>query len=233
MKKVFKSGFTLAETLITLGIIGIVAAMTIPNLITAHQKRVTVTKLQQAISDINQAYKMSYENVGEASAEEAKDLGAQKYFETYWQPYIKVLTYCSSYQVCDYKENMPFKGPNGVKVQYSLVVGNGRATFYTMNGFLFEIFTAQGAGLHDGGSNEVYSASYVLVDINGSRKPNVFGKDVFMLDRIPNGGGVQPLGYRATNEALDKNCSKAGNGFYCAEKIKRAGWKIDKSYPWK
>ena len=42
-----KAAFTLAEVLITLGIIGVVAAMTIPNLITAHQKRVTVTKLQK------------------------------------------------------------------------------------------------------------------------------------------------------------------------------------------
>ena len=50
-----KFGFTLAETLITLGIIGIVAAMTIPNLITEHQKRASVTKLQRAISVINQA----------------------------------------------------------------------------------------------------------------------------------------------------------------------------------
>ena len=33
-----KSGFTLAEVLITLGIIGVVAAMTIPNLITLHIK---------------------------------------------------------------------------------------------------------------------------------------------------------------------------------------------------
>ena len=32
-----KFGFTLAEVLITLGIIGVVAAMTIPVLITTHQ----------------------------------------------------------------------------------------------------------------------------------------------------------------------------------------------------
>ena len=37
-------GFTLAEVLITLGIIGVVAAMTIPNLMSAYQKRVTVNR---------------------------------------------------------------------------------------------------------------------------------------------------------------------------------------------
>lgn len=67
-----KKGFTLAEVLITLGIIGVVAAMTIPNLITAHQKKVTVTKLQRAISILNQAYRLSYEENGDASAQEER-----------------------------------------------------------------------------------------------------------------------------------------------------------------
>ena len=43
-------GFTLAEVLITLGIIGVVAAMTIPNLITSAQKNATVTGLREAHS---------------------------------------------------------------------------------------------------------------------------------------------------------------------------------------
>ncbi len=38
-----KNGFTLAEVLITLGIIGIVAAMTMPALIANYQKKVLVT----------------------------------------------------------------------------------------------------------------------------------------------------------------------------------------------
>lgn len=40
-----KLGFTLAEVLITLGVIGVVSAITIPTLITNHQKRQTVVKL--------------------------------------------------------------------------------------------------------------------------------------------------------------------------------------------
>lgn len=41
--------FTLAEVLITLGIIGIVAALTIPTLLTEHAKRSTVTQLKKHI----------------------------------------------------------------------------------------------------------------------------------------------------------------------------------------
>ena len=70
-----KVGFTLAEVLITLGIIGVVAAITIPNLITSYQKHVTVTKLQKAISVLNQAYKLSFDEVGEPSVAESFSMG--------------------------------------------------------------------------------------------------------------------------------------------------------------
>ena len=47
-------GFTLAEVLITLGIIGVVAAMTIPMLIINYQKRLTLTRLKKTYSQLNQ-----------------------------------------------------------------------------------------------------------------------------------------------------------------------------------
>lgn len=50
-----KKGFTLAEVLITLGVIGVVAALTIPSLSANYQKRVLTTQLQKAYSEISQA----------------------------------------------------------------------------------------------------------------------------------------------------------------------------------
>ena len=47
-----KRGFTLAEVLITLGIIGVVAAMTMPSLIANYQKKVLVTQLKKEINYI-------------------------------------------------------------------------------------------------------------------------------------------------------------------------------------
>ena len=74
----------MAETLITLGIIGVVAAITIPNLIANYQKNVIVTQLQKAISILNQAYKLSYDDVGEPTFEEAYNMDSETYFNTYW-----------------------------------------------------------------------------------------------------------------------------------------------------
>ena len=50
--------FTLAEVLITLGVIGVVAALTIPSLIAKHQKKVYVTQLQKAYNTVTNAFKL-------------------------------------------------------------------------------------------------------------------------------------------------------------------------------
>ena len=52
-----RAAFTLAEVLITLGIIGVVAALTLPTVISNYKKQVTVPKLQKAYSTINNAFK--------------------------------------------------------------------------------------------------------------------------------------------------------------------------------
>lgn len=62
-----KAGFTLAEVLITLGIIGIVAAMTIPNLIQKNYEHQTVTKLKKTHSIISQAMRLASEEYGDPS----------------------------------------------------------------------------------------------------------------------------------------------------------------------
>ena len=57
MNKKVLQGFTLAEVLITLGIIGTVAAMTIPILIQEYQKKVWTTQLQKPIQFLNKDFK--------------------------------------------------------------------------------------------------------------------------------------------------------------------------------
>lgn len=221
-----KNGFTLAEVLITLGIIGVVAAMTIPILITEHQKRATVTKLQRAISVLNQAYRLAYDDVGEASPEEALAMGSEKYFNTYWAPYVKVAHFCNTFSDCGYKSVDPFYCQNNNKCG-SWVVANGlRATFYTPDGFLYVIFTKNGA-TNDTNKN-------IYLDINGGEKPNKFGRDVFVLTRSTDGeksGVIQPYGYDKEDSEVNSECFS--EGYFCAEKIRRAGWQIEKSYPWK
>lgn len=50
-----KFAFTLAEVLITLGIIGVIAALTVPTLVSKYKEKVTVTKLKKVNSILNNA----------------------------------------------------------------------------------------------------------------------------------------------------------------------------------
>ncbi|MBQ8459851.1 type II secretion system protein [bacterium] len=218
------AGFTLAEVLITIGIIGVVSAMTIPNLIQEHQKRATVTKLQKGISVINQAYRLSFDEQGEP--ENSFDMGSEAYFKKYWQPYIKMLQYCNTYQKCGYNNAQPYKNANGTRNGLHVVLNNLRTAFYTHDGMVYIIMT--------GGGDIVQKQNDIFIDINGGELPNKYGRDLFRFVRIEDnfGARVSFYGYGMTDDELNSDCSKNGYGYTCAEKIRRAGWRIEKDYPW-
>jgi len=60
-----KKGFTLAEVLITLGIIGVVAALTMPSLIAKYKEKATVVKVKKAYSVLSQAYTRALNDYGQ------------------------------------------------------------------------------------------------------------------------------------------------------------------------
>lgn len=99
-----KTGFTLAEVLITLGIIGIVAAMTIPNLISSYQKHVIETRLKEDYSIFTQAMRRAQDDEVPFDDNIAQDLsGNKKWFETFVLPYIKTARVCYQQPGCWHK----------------------------------------------------------------------------------------------------------------------------------
>lgn len=123
----------------------------------------------------------------------------------------------------------PFKDLHERTMATAVVVKGDRATFYTPDGLLYILFTAGGDI-----NGERTQIRYLIVDINGGEGPNKVGRDVFYLTRVlEDGGGVQPYDYDVSNGKIEYDCNKAtGLGWRCAEKIRRAGWKIGKDYPW-
>ncbi len=62
-----KKAFTLAEVLITLGIIGIVAALTLPALIASNKEKARVTNLKKIYSQMQNAWNMAIAENGDAT----------------------------------------------------------------------------------------------------------------------------------------------------------------------
>ena len=71
----------------------------------------------------------------------------------------------------------------------------------------------------------------IIIDITGSEGPNIFGQDVFFLQRIEEEDAIIPYGARLPMSKISNDCKKNGFGLYCAALIRTNGWKIPHDYP--
>lgn len=222
-----KFAFTLAEVLITLGIIGVVAAMTLPVLIGNYQKKATVAKLQKAYTILNQALKQSELDNGDYQYWDSTDsMMPLDYVQKYWQPYFKETKLCKTSSECGYDKEYPWSLSNGGRCTFTVAREDLRTGILTSDGILYAISIRQG---DDSGDSTVPN-KLIIVDINGPVRPNVVGKDVFAFDRTEN--GIKPQYYTLSGSYVNSNCSKNGSGFACAAKIMKDGWQIKSDYPW-
>lgn len=83
--------FTLAEVLITLGIIGVVAALTLPAISASYRKKEAEVRTKKFYSTIQQAIIMAENEFG-PSNEWVREDSAKKNFIKYLAPYMKYLT---------------------------------------------------------------------------------------------------------------------------------------------
>ena len=240
-----KNGFTLAEVLITLGVIGVVAAMTLPSVIAKYQKQQTIAKLKKAYSTLGQLVLRSQENNGPAAFSTSDTVDAEvvkNFFNTYWFPYLNGPV-ISKEGVCPY-------GSDSVCAAYSLLSGSvydtsiytnypiGRVFFTTNDGIAYYVDIMRWENKYDDDGNLVsHIAKYstrqnVLIDVNGVNPPNTFGKDVFMFIINFDDSLVRPYGHDKTESEINDNCKLNGSGAYCAAKLINDGWQMKKDYPW-
>jgi len=222
--------FTLAEVLITLGIIGVVAAMTMPVLIQNHRKSVVETRLSKFYSSINQALKLAENDYGEmiywdeiGTGWAVNDDGSPDnsrstvvpWFEKYLKPYLVY----TSYKVDDIDGRVLVYFPDGGMVRLCLYA------------FIFYP------------DPKLYEKKY---------NDTIYGKESFTFFFSPTSNtasdshhknkGVEPYKH-AWDGDRDKlfNDSTYGcksnptndQGAYCTALIQMNGWKIPKDYPLK
>jgi len=225
-----KSAFTLAEVLITLVIIGVVAAMTIPTAIANYQKRQTVVKLKAAYSQLSQAIRMASSEHGDLKnwGDEISKIDgvstekSQYFFETYLKHYMRIEKYCvPSSEEC-WTPPVSLSGIESLKNNYSQYI-----SFVLSNGMSVYLWVS-------GSGN-----ACIYVNINGLKK-GVVGRDVFGFKLGSDESMLLGMGYDQDMDTLindgSMGCSKdvqgESAGRYCAALIQRSGWKIDDNYPW-
>ncbi|MDR1327765.1 MAG: type II secretion system GspH family protein [Heliobacteriaceae bacterium] len=241
-----KYGFTLAEVLITLGIIGVVAALVMPGLIANYQKQETVTRLKRAYSFLYQAYTLSeaYNGTSDSWAYKGKTRAdGIDFLDTYIFPYLKTTKICRTNNVeCGFTYHESYKALNGQPAG----MGNNDAENVS-------VMLAGGTSINFiVAVSRIYNYLIVMVDVNGPKKPNVVGKDTFRFNLFFNGErGFKPVGAGLTRNALlntggvcenkltypssyacNKNISGVAAGQLCSALIMLDGWQIKDDYPW-
>ena len=223
-------GFTLAEVLITLGIIGVVAAMTMPTLVGKYQKQATVAKLQKIYSILNQAFQRSEVDNGDYRYwESGYDIGSDAYFDKYWKPYMQIIKVCKTASDCGYKTERWYLIDGTLGNSY--IIANDLRTGVILKDGIFVSVTTKTID-SDGVSSP---QTRIYVDINAGAGPNRIGKDVFSFYRVDDdtAKGVVADCYAASDSYIKNNCSLGSkNGNCCLQKIIRDGWQIKDDYPW-
>lgn len=176
-----KSGFTLAEVLITLGIIGVVAAMTIPTLINNSQDRETVSKLKKDYTTLAQAFKLSINDNGSVDTWGlSSNWASQDAINIYnkLSPYLKIIKSCGNSTGC-FATN--YKLLNGSNIsQQSFDSDTGLAKFVLSDGSAVAMGSYGDCTDYNGTSNMLKDlCGEMYIDINGAKSPNIVGRDTF------------------------------------------------------
>lgn len=241
-------GFTLAEVLITLSIIGIVASLTIPNMMANYQKHVYVTKLKKFYSVFQQGLK------GYAASMGCSTMSCTGLFDN-TNPDIadnfmkeipkifKVNKACAPVQDNCLAENVSTLNK---EISSSMVLFYDYYTFRTLDGLVFDINPRTCNAYQVNDSKLKNACGFTTVDVNGNKKPNQLGRDVFVF-YIGNDGVLYPeYGTEYVKASADgqywkflsadvKGCGTAGEktfasnnrGYACTARIMEEGWEMN------
>ncbi|MBQ8459224.1 type II secretion system protein [bacterium] len=206
-----KPGFTLAETLITIGIIGVVAAVTIPNLMQNYFEKRTVNQLREVQSILAQALRHAEQEYGDVSGwglNGNNSESALKIAENI-KPFLKLANDCG---INDTKYTCLSQN------YYNLLNGDYSQAYATDNRY-YKVSLLNSATIwwRNGGSNALDTRTIItfFVDTNGKNPPNTWGKDTFAFEYYEN-IGLLPLGSQNSSYPSEQNCNKNNDGYGCA-----------------
>lgn len=176
-----KRGFTLAEVLIVLATIGVVAALTIPTFVSSSRNQANAAKLSALMSDLENAFTVMI------TQEDIEDFGE-------WDSIDEVTNRLPNYFKVDSAEKKmeDYYGSVEPFLRLDDEVGMGafEYTFLSKNGSLI-MFDGEDSSYQL--NNGTGSLGRVAIDVNGIERPNRYGRDVFLF-RLGNDGHLYAFG---------------------------------------
>ena len=214
-----KSGFTLAEVLITLGIIGIIAAMTIPTLISNSQKAQYVAALKRTYSMLSQVQGLLASDNGDFVSA-MSNINSSEGFASIFAKKMNVAKICNTASGiigCLANKYMYLNGD-------ILTFANYHSSFVTVDGiaYWFERYSSECSSSKSSGITppilDKQICGIIYVDINGpNRGPSKLGRDLFSF-WVTN-RGVYPFGTGDPKQDIDTECKIIDGGTTCTVKV--------------
>ena len=212
--------------MVTLGIIGVVSAMTVPTLMQNYQRKSYVTQLHKVYNELSQAavqYMTDNNAINMKEAGFTSQDGANKFIEHYF----KVVNNCSTDQFPCFSEMSDYKKLSGVTITTWGGCVSTRAHYSIASG------ASIGICYRAIGNNII---SEIFVDVNGQKGPNIVGRDLFNLflynngelDDISDGSIIPPISEENRDDLFSTICegNNAAQWHGCFGKILNDNWEM-------
>ena len=215
-----RAAFTLAEVLITLGIIGGVAALTLPSVISKYQKHVWINQLKAVTSEISTAilhYRADNDN---AILTDTPLYNNADELHKFFLNYFKIAKDCNgNYRPCFSQTQESLTG--NFKLDFDKGHSSCNVVVSLANGATICADAQEISNEYDENGNLINSSAFKLgegiisieVDTNGQKGPNVYGRDLFQFF-INNEGKIFDKYFIDYNETMDTNHKYITNGTY-------------------
>ena len=213
-----KVAFTLAEVLITLGIIGVVATITLPSLIQRNVEKQRVAQLKKAYSELSQAYNLAVEEFGSPTEWGMGGMNEEKshyIMANNMRKFLKLSVDCvdmpdtEAKRVCG-QFNKIGKLASQNAIQSNTIKINGRAVILS-DGTTVTLRVFSGQCNHQYGAMKNV-CGIIHVDVNGSSYPNQLGEDqfgfYFTKDKLV------PAGIKGSSLTFERACNRLINSPY-------------------
>ena len=181
------AAFTLAEVLITLGIIGVVAAMTMPTLINNINKKHWITGYKKAFSELSQIHQLLNSETGGSYMAECNDFD-DVCLKNLFAEKMKVVEYCKENVPNKCQESSTYLNGKTRGINQSTDVNDIWPTIVTASGYSvkFRFHGNDCSEFIEGYSQKLPTCGWMQIDVNGLKRPNVVGKDIYFLNIFKN-----------------------------------------------
>jgi prepilin-type N-terminal cleavage/methylation domain-containing protein len=214
----FLQAFTLAEILITLLIIGVVASLVIPNIINDAQNAELKTAWKKAFADFSQASRsLAQDNGGSLIGVFSSDDDMRNKLANYLPPLKK----CEEGSAVGLDGCWPETVYNLSGTVYAYWTLSSWSRMVLNNGMLIAMANMSTPCTYDRAAND-NGCGMIAIDINGFKGPNTVGKDIY-FNFITANGNFEPFGKQGdywitTSTGCDLDVNSTANGYTCAAK---------------